>query len=76
MGEVADDAIEHYSDDRFWDEVNRDFESWTPQQWRAYRKEFKEWEAFAGEALPPEVLADDWSTQLTADATPRVGQLT
>ncbi len=63
MSDIAGEAIERYSDDRFWDEVDREVESWTPEQWRAYRKEFKEWEAFAGETLP----AEDWSDERRAE---------
>lgn len=68
MSDLAAEAIERYSDARFWEEVNRDFDAWTPEQRRHYQKEFKQWEALAGETLPPEVLADDWSAQIAADA--------
>jgi len=71
MSDIAAEAIERYSDDRFWDEVDRAIEAWTPEQMRQYREEFKEWEAFAGETLPPEVLADDWSAQVAAEAEAR-----
>lgn len=59
MSDLAAEAIERYSDDRFWDEVDREFEAMTPEQWQHYRKEFEEWDAIPGPALP----ADDWSEQ-------------
>ncbi len=63
MSDLAADAIERYSDDRFWDEVDRQLETWTPEQWRQYRKEFEEWDAMPGLPLP----VDDWSDQWRAD---------
>lgn len=63
MSDLAAEAIERYSDERFWDEVDRQLETWTPEQWRQYRKEFKEWDAMPGPPLP----ADDWSDQWRAD---------
>jgi hypothetical protein len=63
MSRIAEDAIERYSDERFWDEVDSELETWTPEQWRQYRKEFKEWDAMPGPPLP----ADDWSGQWRAD---------
>lgn len=63
MSDLAADAIERYSDERFWDEVDRQLETWTPEQWRQYRKEFEGWDAMPGPPLP----ADDWSDQWRAD---------
>jgi len=63
MSDLAAEAIERYSNDRFWDEVDRQLETWTPEQWRQYQKEFKEWDAMPGPPLP----ADDWSDQWRAD---------
>jgi hypothetical protein len=63
MSDVAGEAIQRYSDERFWDEVDRELEAMTPAQWRRYRKEFKEWDAMPGPPLP----ADDWSDQWRAD---------
>lgn len=63
MSDLAADAIERYSDERFWDEVDRQLETWTPEQWHQYRKEFEEWDAMPGPPLP----ADDWSDQWRAD---------
>lgn len=59
MSDLAAEAIQSYLDDRFWDEVDRELEAMTPEQWRQYRKEFKEWDAIPGPPLP----ADDWSDQ-------------
>jgi len=59
MSDIAAEAIQRYSDDRFWDEVDRELEAMTPEQWRQYRKEFEEWDAIPGPALP----AGDWSEQ-------------
>ncbi len=59
MSDIAAEAIQRYSDDRFWDEVDRELEAMTPEQWRQYRKEFEEWDAIPSPALP----ADDWSEQ-------------
>ncbi len=66
MSDLAAEAIERYSDDRFWDAVDRELEAWTPEQWLAYRKEFKEWEAFAGDTLPAEDWSDEWRAQQRA----------
>ena len=63
MSRIAEEAIERYSDDRFWDEVDREFEEMTPDEWRQYWKEFKEWDAIPGPPLP----ADDWSEQWSAE---------
>ncbi len=63
MSDLAAEAIERYEDDLFWDEVDREFEAMTPEQWRRYRKEFDEWDAIPAPALP----ADDWSGQWRAD---------
>ena len=63
MSDVAAEAIQRYSDERFWDEDDRLLETWTPEQWRQYRKEFAEWDAMPAPALP----ADDWSDQWRAD---------
>jgi hypothetical protein len=64
MSDLAAEAIERYSDDRFWDEVDRELEAMTPEQWRRYRKEFKEWETFAGDTdLPAEDWSDEWRAQ-------------
>ncbi|MGH2490429.1 MAG: hypothetical protein ACRDF9_02870 [Candidatus Limnocylindria bacterium] len=65
MSDLAAEAIERYSDDLFWDEVDRELEAMTPQQWRQYRKEFEEWDAIPAPALP----ADDWSEQWRAGQT-------
>ena len=63
MSDVAAEAIQRYSDEHFWDEDDRLLETWTPEQWRQYRKEFAEWDAMPAPALP----ADDWSDQWRAD---------
>jgi hypothetical protein len=63
MSDLAAAAIERYSDERFWDEVDRELEAMTPEQWRQYRKEFAEWDAMPGPPLP----ADDWSELWRAD---------
>jgi hypothetical protein len=63
MSDLAAAAIQGYSDEHFWDEDDRQLETWTPEQWRQYRKEFAEWDAMPGPALP----ADDWSDQWRAD---------
>jgi len=63
MSDLAAEAIERYSDDLFWDEVDRELEAMTPEQWQQYRKEFEEWDAIPGPALP----ADDWSEQQRAE---------
>jgi hypothetical protein len=63
MSDIAAEAIERYSDDRFWDEVDRELAAMTPEQWRQYRKEFEEWDAIPGPAIP----ADDWSEQRRAE---------
>src|SRR5258706_9343430 len=64
MSDLAAEAIERYSDDRFWDEVDRELEAMTPGEWQQYRKEFKEWETFAGDAdLPAEDWSDEWRAQ-------------
>src|SRR6266852_4459596 len=52
MSDVAAEAIQRYSDERFWDEDDRLLETWTPEQWRQYRKEFAEWDAMPAPALP------------------------
>jgi hypothetical protein len=62
MSKIAEDAIARYEDERYWDAVDRELESWTPEQWRQYRKEFKEWDSMPGPSLP----ADDWSDQWRA----------
>lgn len=62
MSDLAAEAIERFSDERFWDEVDRELEAMTPEQWRQYRKEFKEWDAIPGPPLP----VDDWSDQWRA----------
>jgi len=63
MSDIAAEAIQRYSDDRFWDEVDRELETMTTEQWRQYRREFEEWNAIPGPALP----ADDWSGQRQAE---------
>ena len=63
MSDLAAEAIDRYKEERFWDEFDRALEAWTPEQWRQYRKEFKEWDAMPGPPLP----ADDWSGQWRAD---------
>jgi len=62
MSKIAENAIARYEDERFWDAVDRELESWTPRQWREYRKEFKELDSMPGPSLP----ADDWSDQWRA----------
>lgn len=71
MTQVAEEAIQHYSDKRFWDEVDRAYESWTPEQKRDYHKDFRGWEAFAGQTLPAEDWSDEWRAQQRARATTR-----
>lgn len=63
MSDLAAEAIERYSDDLFWDEVDRELEAMTPGQWKQYRKEFEEWDAIPAPPLP----ADDWSGQERAE---------
>jgi len=63
MSQIAEDAIDRYEEERFWDEFDRQLDAWTPDQWRQYRKEFEEWDAMPGPPLPD----DDWSEQWRAD---------
>jgi hypothetical protein len=63
MSQIAEDAIGRYEEERFWDEFDREIDTWTPEQWRQYRKEFAEWDAMPGPPLPE----DDWSEQWRAD---------
>lgn len=71
MSKIAEDAIARYEDERFWDAVDQDLAAWTPEQWRDYRKEFAEWEAFAGETLPAEDWSDEWRAQQRATTKAR-----
>jgi hypothetical protein len=63
MSQIAEDAIGRYQEDRFWDKFDREIDTWTPEQWRQYRKEFKEWDAMPAPPLP----ADEWSDFWRAD---------
>ena len=64
MSDLAAEAIERYSDGRFWDEVDRELEAMTPDQWRLYRKEFNEWDAIPGPTLPVDDWSGEWRAQL------------
>ena len=66
MSKIAEDAIARYEDERFWDAVDHELEAMTPEQWQQYRKEFAEWEAFAGETWPAEDWSDEWRAQQRA----------
>ena len=71
MSKIAEDAIARYEDERFWDVVDRELAAMTPEQWLQYRKEFREWEAFAGETLPAEDWSDEWRAQQESSAKAR-----
>src|SRR6266508_230568 len=73
MSDVAGQAIERYSDDRCWDEVNRQYAAWTPAQRREYHREFREWEELAGDTLPRQDWSDEWRAQQQARTAPRRG---
>ena len=73
MSDLAGDAIEWYSRDRFWEEVNRTYDAMTPQQWRDYWREFREWDAISWETLEPEDWEDERRAERRAQATPRRG---
>lgn len=62
MSKIAEDAIARYDDERYWDAVDKELESWTPEQWRKYREEYEGWDSMPGPSLP----ADDWSDQWRA----------
>jgi predicted transcriptional regulator len=85
ISKIAEDAIARYEDERFWDAVDRELESWTPEQWRQYRKEFNDWDSMPGPGLPVNDWSEQWRAQqqrseaearLIRSPRSRVGQLT
>ena len=67
MSDVVGDAIERYSRDQFWEQVNREFELMTPAQLRAYRKEVALWDGTLLDGLPDE----DWEEERLATTQAR-----
>ena len=61
------DAIERYSRDQFWEQVNREFELMTPAQLRAYRKEVALWDGTLLDGL----LDEDWGEERLATTQAR-----
>jgi len=71
MSDIAADAIEGYSRDRFWDEVDRAYEAMTTSQRHEYRREIAAWDGTLADGLKDEDWKEERGAKSSAKGTPR-----